>query len=136
MVIFSTVRSISLCVLAALLALLAIIGFHEMIFVTDNHREVLWRYAEFLFLFSFIVYAALAVSVLWRKKRNKLVGGVLVALFCSLVVPPAQIGFVFWLGNKPIWAYQLTVVTFVVCAAIVWMPLPWWRVWYQRIHRS
>ena len=125
-VIFSMVRNISLCVFGALLALLAISGFRDMIFVTTDHREVLWRYAEFLFLFSFIVYATLAVLILW-KKRSKWAGGILVALFCSLAAIPAQIGFVAWLGKRPIWVYQLIAFTFVVYVAIVWMPLPWWK---------
>ena len=134
-VIFSAVRNISLCVLAALVALLAIIGFHGMIFVAADHREILWRYAEFLFLFSLIVYSALVVLVLWKKKRSKWVGGILIALFCSLAAPPAQIGFVFWVGNKPIWIAQFIAFAFVIYALIMLMPLRWWKVWYQRIRR-
>ncbi len=135
MVIFSAVRNISLCVLAVLVALLAIIGFHEMIFVTADHREILWRYVEFLFLFSLIVYSALVIWVLW-KQNSKWIRGVFVALLCSLTVPPAQIGFVFWLGNKPIWIVQSTVFAFVVYLVTLCVPLPWWKSWYQRMHRS
>ncbi len=125
------IRNASLSVLAVLFTVFAISGFHDMIFMTAD-REVYWSYVEFLFLFCFIVYAALAV---WIKKRSTPVKDILDALLYSLAVPPAQIGFVFWVGNKPIWIAQLIAFAFVVYALIMLIPLRWWKGWYQRIQR-